>query len=97
MKNISSFYVFMLLATSIIGVGVGYSAWKRRTSLGAIPLVLLMMGISAWALFQALVFIVSGFNAKVIIANLRYLGIETAPLAFYALAWEYKGRTQSIN
>lgn len=97
MNNIFSFYVFILFATSVIGGMVGYLAWKRRTSLGAMPLVILTMGISAWALFQALVFIVTGFNAKAIMANLRYLGIETAPLAFYALAWEYKDRTQSIN
>ncbi len=97
MNQFFSLYVMILFMTCLIAGVVCYLAWRRRSTLGAVPLTLLMAGISAWALFQALVFLETGYTVKLVLANLRYLGIESAPLAFYVLAWEYRDRNQSFG
>ena len=91
------YYVFALLAASIIAMVICYLAWKRRPSQGAAQLAFLMAAISVWTLFQALTFIANDFALKVIFANMRYFGIETVPIAFYALACGYRDKALGFD
>lgn len=97
MKEFYDLYIFLLMLTSGLGLFLGYTAFKRRGTQGAIPLAILMTSVSIWAFFQIMALLIPEFEAKIIYANLRFLGIQVTPIAFYALAWEYKHRTKSLN
>jgi signal transduction histidine kinase/ActR/RegA family two-component response regulator len=90
-------YIFLLMLTSAIGLFLGYTAWKRKETQGAIPLAILMISIAIWSFFQIMALHSPEFETKVFYANLRFLGIQVAPIAFYALAWEYKHRTKALS
>jgi signal transduction histidine kinase len=97
MKEFYDFYIFLLMLTSGIGLFLGYTALKRRGIQGAVPLAILMTSISIWAFFQIMALLAPEFENKIIYANLRFIGIQVIPIAFYALAWEYKHRTKTLN
>lgn len=97
MKDFFDLYIFLLMLTSGVGLFLGYTAFKRRGTQGAIPLAILMTSISIWAFFQIMALLAPEFETKIIYANLRFIGIQITPIAFYAFAWEYKHRTKSLN
>jgi signal transduction histidine kinase/ActR/RegA family two-component response regulator len=97
MKEFYDLYIFLLMLTSGIGLLLGYIALKRRGIQGAIPLAILMTTISIWSFFQIMTLLVPEFEMKIMYANLRFIGVQITPIAFYALAWEYKHRTKSLK
>ena len=97
MKEFYDLYIFLLMLTSGVGLFLGYTALKRRGTQGAIPLTILMTSIAIWAFFQIMALLAPEFETKIIYANLRFIGIQVTPIAFYALAWEYKHRTKSLD
>lgn len=97
MKEFFDLYIFLLMLTSGVGILLGYIALNRRGIQGAIPLAILMTSISIWAFFQIMTLLAPELETKILYANLRFLGIQVTPIAFYALAWEYKHRTKSLN
>jgi signal transduction histidine kinase len=97
MNVVNKVYIFVLFMASAIAIIVALMAWKRRNSKGAKPLVVLMSAIFVWTLFQAFTIIGNEFTIKLILANIRYFGIEIAPIAFYALAYGYKPGTKVLG
>lgn len=97
MKDIDELYIFLLILTSAVGVVLSYTALRRRETQGAIPLFILMLSISLWSFFQIMSLLATDFEAKLMYANLRFIGIQITPIAFYALAWEYKHRTKTLG
>lgn len=95
MQNL--YLVYILLAASAISFLLSFYAWRKRPSQGAVPLTVMMLSIAIWSLFQALSFMEKGFEVKLFLANIRYFGIEAAPIAFYAFACDYKDRTGSVS
>jgi|GEM_PF-4296368 len=90
-------YIFLLMLTSGLGLILGYTALKRRGIQGAVPIAILMISISIWAFFQIMALLASQVEMKIMYANLRFIGIQIVPIAFYALAWEYKYRTKTLT
>ena len=97
MKYFFDLYIFLLMVTSGVGLFLGYTALKRRGVQGAIPLAILMISVAVWSFFQIMALLTPEFETKIIYANLRFIGIQITPIAFYALAWEYKHRTKTLN
>ena len=92
-----NYYIITLFAASAISVLVFFVVLKKKEAQGAMPLAVLLVSIFIWAFFQALVFCVDGFQEKLFFANLRYTGIESAALSFYALAREYEDKRRSFG
>lgn len=90
-------YVVILFFSSFISGVVGIVAWKRKPIRGATTLFILMISIFIWCLFQGLQFLEVDFKIKIIYANIRYFGIELAPISFYVLAYEYKEEVNDFN
>lgn len=97
MKEFFDFYIFLLMITTGLGLVLGYTAFRRRGTQGAIPLAILMASIAIWSFFQIMALLTPQLEAKIMYANLRFVGIQIAPIAFYALAWEYKYRTKTLR
>jgi signal transduction histidine kinase/CheY-like chemotaxis protein len=97
MNTIYYNYNYILFIASFVGGIVGFLAWKRRTSKGSVPIVILMSAIFVWCFFQALAGLENDFNIKVIFSNIRYFGIEFAPISFYALAYGYKNGIKDLS
>jgi signal transduction histidine kinase/CheY-like chemotaxis protein len=72
-------------------------AWRKRPSRGALPLVIMMITVSIWALFQALAFVAEDIDVKLFLSNMRYFGIEVAPLCFYVVAYEYSDELRNFS
>ena len=92
-----NYYLTTLFAAATISAIVFFLVMKKKDSQGAVPLAVLLVGVFIWALFQALVFLVSGFENKLIMANVRYFGIVSSSLAFYALAREYEDKKKLFS
>ncbi len=90
-------YVSTLFVASIISFIVVLMALRRRNSRGAVSLVILMSAIFIWTIFQALSFIETDLKTKLIFANMRYFGIQAAPLSFYALAYGFRNLSSGIS
>ncbi|MDP4146543.1 MAG: histidine kinase N-terminal 7TM domain-containing protein [Bacillota bacterium] len=97
MTNIYNFYVYTLFMASAFSIIVGIMAIRRRSSMGAYPIIILMSAIFIWTFFQALAFLENNINLKILFANMRYFGIEAAPLSYYALAYWYKNREEYLS
>lgn len=97
MNQFYEFYIFLLMLTSGVSLVIAGVAWRKRDAQGAVPLTVLMASITLWAFFQIMVYVAPTTELKIIYANLRYIGIDTAPIAFYALAWDYKHRTKTMQ
>ncbi len=97
MSQFYEFYIFLLMLTAGVSLVIAGVAWRKRDAQGAIPLTILMASLTLWAFFQIMVYLAPTMEQKIIYANLRYIGIETAPIAFYALAWDYKHRTKAMQ
>lgn len=97
MNQFYEFYIFLLMLTAGVSLVIAGVAWRKRDAQGAIPLTVLMASITVWAFFQIMVYLAPTMELKILYANLRYIGIDTAPIAFYALAWDYKHRTKTMQ
>jgi len=93
----NSVYIFILIAASLIAAVISVIVWRRRRSEQAVPFLVIFICISYWSLMQALMFISNKFIIKLTFANLRYFAIEIVPIAFFALAYEYKNKGRSLS
>src|SRR5689334_18001625 len=91
MNDRSAIYIIALLLTTGIAAGVDVLAWRRRTAVGALPLMMLMIALGVWLLSYALEIASPGLSTKVFWNQVRYFGYVTAPLASLALALQYTG------
>jgi PAS domain S-box-containing protein len=83
----------LLSATAVALIIAGY-AWRRRSTVAALPVTWAMMCVACWSLSYALALASSSLAAKVFWTRVEYLGIVLAPLAGLALALEYTGREE---
>lgn len=90
-------FLLPILLAAVIGVGVGYVAWRKRPASGAGPMSILALAIVIWSIFYALELGSSTLEAKVFWCKIQYLGIVSAPVAWFFLALEYTGREDWVT
>lgn len=84
-----SIYVVILCISAALCLITSISCFRRRPAFGALPLGLLLFSVCSASFFQALVFGFQGFSDKLLVSNLRYIGVELIPVSFLALTYEY--------
>ena len=85
-------YVLLLFFAALASGVLAFYAFKRRSSPGAKPLVVLGIGALVWTLGYAFELGGTTQSTKVLWAKLEYLGIATIPTAWVAVTLEYTGR-----
>ena len=55
MVQIVDVYVFVLATTAVLSLGVAFAAWMQRAVSRAWPVVVLMLGVTAWCGSEAVV------------------------------------------
>ena len=87
-----SHLILPLPIAGAISATLALLAWKRRSSPGAVPLIILALAATVWILGYAME-LGSGVQAtKVLWAKAQYLGIVTVPTAWLAVTLHYTGR-----
>ena len=84
--------IFPLLAAAAISAGIALYAWRRRTTTGATPFAVLMLGVAGWSLVYALRLGSADLPSKLFWAKVRYLPIVVVPTAWLAFVVQYTGR-----
>lgn len=85
-------YLLPIFLAAAIGGGVAYYAWKKRPTPGAGPMAAMALAIAVWSFFYALELGSSSLAAKVFWCKIQYLGIVSAPVAWFFLALDYTGQ-----
>ncbi len=82
-------YAGILHATAMISTIVGFMALRRRNTVGAGKLALLLFAISEWALTSGLESSVIGIQNKIFWSIIAYLGAASSPILFLLFTLEY--------
>jgi PAS domain S-box-containing protein len=90
----SAAYVIPLFAAAAVALVIAVYAWRRRSTVAALPVTWAMMSVACWLLGYAFALASSGIAAKVFWIRVEYIGIVFAPLAGLTLALEYTGREE---
>ncbi len=85
-------YIWLLLASAVVGVGLQVYAWRHRTAPGATPFAILCLAASVWAVSNALEMAGTDLPTKLFWANVQYLVYAALPLAWLALVLQCTGR-----
>ena len=91
-------YIIPLILTTGLAIGVAAAAWQRRgAEQGAVPLVILMVGVAVWCLAYAMRLGTTTLPGKIFWARVRYLGIVMTPGAMFAFALQYTNRVRWLR
>jgi PAS domain S-box-containing protein len=87
-------YVIPLFGAAAVALVIALYAWRRRSTVAALPVAWAMISVACWLLGYAFSLASSGIATKVFWTRVEYLGIVLAPLAGLTLALEYTGREE---
>ncbi|WP_239642063.1 histidine kinase N-terminal 7TM domain-containing protein [Natrinema versiforme] len=87
----------LLLATIAIGTAAAIVAWRERPEPGAVPLVALLVGQCWWSIFLVFDLEATSLAAKVLWANVRWIGVVVIPVAWVLFSLEYTGRDRYVQ
>ncbi|MAU00543.1 MAG: hypothetical protein CL608_25650 [Anaerolineaceae bacterium] len=90
-------YIIPVFISSLVSLAVAVLAWRRRHVPGATPLVLMMLSISEWLLFYILEIGSTTLASNLFWANLAYIGIVAAPVAWLFFSLEYTNPSKKIT
>jgi PAS domain S-box-containing protein len=85
-------YIWLLLASAVVGAGLGVYAWRRRAVPGATPFAALCLVAVVWAVSNALEMAGTDLPTKLAWANVQYLVYASLPLTWLALVLQITGR-----
>jgi len=85
-------YSILLFTTAAVTIVLAYTAWRRRQVPGAWPFILLMLSVAQWSVAYAFELGSSALTAKILWAQIKYLGVVTVPMAWLLYALQYIGR-----
>jgi signal transduction histidine kinase len=86
-------YIFILLASSLIGVLLMVRIWGLRTMPGAYALLLSVGCVTEWSLTYAMEISQGSLAAKILWAKLEYFGISYVILGIFIFSMRYSGRS----
>ncbi|MCC6299627.1 MAG: diguanylate cyclase [Anaerolineales bacterium] len=93
----TSFYVVALIfasACGLVALGVTLARWRSH---GAMSLILLLGGLSAWSLAYAFHWASREPQWKFFWLNMTYFGVVTVPAALFIFAFRYTGKDAWIT
>jgi diguanylate cyclase (GGDEF)-like protein/PAS domain S-box-containing protein len=90
-------YVFPCLVTTFVAGSLALLTWKRRRAPGALPLLILMLGVMEWSLAYAFGLGSITLPAKITWAQIQYFGILVLPPAYLALALQFTGQVKYLR
>ena len=85
-------YILPLALSTIITVGLSIHLWLRRTVIGVLPFVVLLLAVSEWTASYCLELLGADLPTKQFWAQIEYFGIVTLPLAWLYFSLEFSGR-----
>ena len=85
-------YVFPYVITGLLLVPMVHVAWRRRQRPGAAALVVTMVAVIGWCVGNALEIASVELGAKLLWANIEYIGIVTIPTAWWVFSVYYSGK-----
>ena len=90
-------YVIPLFLNALLSAGLAYVAWRRRPAAGAALSALVMLAVCEWSVAYILQIASPTLPAKLLWANVRYIGIVTVPTAWFLFALDYSGRQKWLT
>ena len=78
-------YLWLLIVSAAISIGLAVYAWRRRAVTGAVAFVVLMLFATLWSLANALEMAGADLATKLFWANVQYLSYGALPLAWLVL------------
>ncbi|GAB4198067.1 MAG: hypothetical protein OHK0022_16910 [Roseiflexaceae bacterium] len=85
-------YSLVICCSGLVCALLAAWAWHQRSTRGAVPFTLLMLGVSAWSLGYAMELVSVTLPAKIFWSKVEYVGIVTVPVAWVVFALRYVGR-----
>jgi len=82
-------YTEVLLLTVVVALAVAAFAWRRRTTSGGIPFVLLSLAVAEWTFSRALQASTIEIPAKILWEKFAYIGIASTPLLWFVFIMQY--------
>ena len=90
-------YVLPLVTAAVVSAALALFTWRRRSTSGAMPFVLLTLAVAVWSLGYALELGSADLSAKVFWARIQYLGVVMVPVAWLAVVLQYTGREKWLT
>src|ERR687893_2277790 len=90
-------YVIFLSVAAAILVGFALRAWRRRSTLGATALAVLMAAGAVWAVAYAMSLVATEPSMRIFWGEIKYLGIVVVPLSWVIFALQYTGREEWVT
>jgi len=91
---VTSYIVISVAALSFV---LARMAWDRRTSPGAIYVMLVLIGCGIWSLFYGFEQILVDLNWKLAAGRFTYIGILLVPTSWFAFGVRYAGKGNWLN
>ncbi len=90
-------YSIFSTAISILLIVLAVAIWRRRPGTGAIPLVIMLVGLALWTLSEAAAIALIPLAVKKITIFFSYVGITIVPASWLAFVLAYTGRGRLLS
>lgn len=90
-------YAILLLISALASVITMTFIWRRRSTPGALPLLMLMLGTAEWSLTYAVHWLVPDLPSKVFWLDVTYIGAASVPTSFFVFTLVYTHRENWIH
>ncbi|PKL07300.1 MAG: hypothetical protein CVV53_00140 [Spirochaetae bacterium HGW-Spirochaetae-9] len=90
-------YAVALFFSALIAAAVAALAWKRRGTLGAGGLFVVMASIVVWTGTYSIRWLMSNDTAATFWLDATYLGVVAAPSAMFCLAYQFVNGTKALS
>lgn len=90
-------YILPLVASVAVSATLVVYVWPRRRLTGVYPFIALMTGVVVWSSAAVLVHVNDGLEAKLLWANVQYIGVVMVPAAWLVLVMDYTGRSHLVT
>lgn len=84
-------YALPSLVSALVCLSMMPYVWRRRPAPGTRPFLALLLSVVAWSFSQTLMMSLTDLPSKMLLYKLQYLGLATAPLAWFAFSLSYTG------
>ncbi len=90
-------YTLALFLSSTVSVILAFGAWKKRPSSNPMSFVVMMLTVAVWSAVHIFEMGSTDINDKIYYANIQFLPIVIAPIAWLAFAMYYTKRLRLLT
>lgn len=90
-------YASIIALVTVLCFGIGWLAYGRRPTRGAVPLAGLALGAGIWALTTVGQLLTADYAMSIVWGRFTYLGVGLCVLSWIVLAIEYTGRERYLT